>query len=263
MLLWRSVVKRYVSLSGVSFAFAAALLGSANAADMSMPVKAPAYSPPPSNWSGFYIGINGGAGWGTAASSIDLGALAAGLGAGGVTGTIPVGSHEINGFLGGGQIGYNWQSGNIVFGVEGDGDWADIEGTAPCIEVLSCSAKINWTADATARLGVLPMSNVLVYVKGGVAWAGLDYNLSSSGLLGAGTSLGASLSTTKTGGLLGIGTEYLFAPHWTAKIEYNYTDFGSHTDSFTLSETGVGSIAVPVSTTLQLHTVKAGINYHF
>jgi outer membrane immunogenic protein len=219
-----------------------------------MPLKAPAYIAPPSNWSGFYIGINGGAGWGTAASSVDLDAL--GLG-GGVTGSIPIASHELNGFLGGGQIGYNWQSGNVVFGVEGDADWADIEGTAPCIVVLSCSAKINWTADATARLGVLPMSNVLVYVKGGVAWAGVNDNLSAFGLVSG------SLSTTKTGGLLGIGTEYLFAPHWTAKIEYNYTDFGSHSDSFTITEAGVGSITVPVSTTLQLHTVKAGINYHF
>jgi outer membrane immunogenic protein len=249
-------VKRILSGVGVSCVLAAAFLGSANAADMSMPFKAPSYAPPASNWTGFYIGINGGAGWGTAASSIDLGALDPTFG----TGTFPVGSHEINGFLGGGQIGYNWQSGNIVFGVEGDGDWADIEGTAPCVVEFACSAKINWTADATARLGVLPMSNVLVYVKGGVAWAGLDYNLSSSVLLGG---LGGSLSTTKTGGLLGIGTEYLFAPHWTAKIEYNYTDFGSHSDTFTLSETGVGSVAVPVSTTLQLHTVKAGINYHF
>ncbi|MGA8615165.1 MAG: outer membrane beta-barrel protein [Xanthobacteraceae bacterium] len=228
-----------------------------------MPFKAPAYAAPASSWTGFYIGVNGGAGWATAASSIDLAGLAAGLGGLGTLGNFPVGSHEINGFLGGGQIGYNWQTGNIVLGVEGDGDWADVEGTAPCIEVLSCSAKVNWTADATVRLGVLPMSNVLIYVKGGAAWAGLNYNLSSAGVLGAGTSLSSGLTTTKTGGLLGLGTEYLFAPHWTAKIEYNYADFGSHTDTFVLSETGVGSVAVPIQTTLQMHTVKAGVNYHF
>jgi outer membrane immunogenic protein len=251
-------VKRILSLSGVSFAFAAALLGSANAADMSMPLKAPAYTAPTSNWTGFYIGINGGAGWGTSTSSIDLSSLGGGLIFGTLTeSSIPVGAGEINGFLGGGQIGYNWQSGNIVFGLEGDGDWADIQGSSPCIIEFSCSAKVNWTADATARLGVLPVSNMLIYVKGGAAWAGLDYNLSGFGLLSAG------LSTTKTGGLLGIGTEYLFAPHWTAKIEYNYTDFGSHSDTVLLTESGVGSVAVPMSTTLQMHTVKAGINYHF
>jgi outer membrane immunogenic protein len=255
-------VKRILSGVGVSCVLAAAFLGSANAADMGMPLKAPAYTAPASSWTGFYIGVNGGASWGTAASSIDLSALAGGLGAGAL-GNLPVGSHEINGFLGGGQIGYNWQSGNIVFGLEGDGDWADIEGTAPCIIEFSCSAKVNWTADATARLGVLPMSNVLVYVKGGAAWAGLNYSLSSAaGVLGAGTSLNSSLSTTKTGGLIGFGTEYLIAPHWTAKIEYNYADFGSHTDNFVLTAAGA-SIGVPVQTTLQVHTVKAGVNYHF
>ena len=243
-------MKRFLLLSGVSYAFAAALLGSANAADMSMPFKAPSYTAPPSNWSGFYIGINGGAGWGTAASSIDLGALAAGLGAGGVTGTIPVGSHEINGFLGGGQIGYNWQSGNIVFGVEGDGDWADIEGTAPCIEILACSAKINWTADATARLGVLPMSNVLVYVKGGVAWAGLDYNLSSGGLLAPELRLPQALAQQRPAVCL------VSAPNiCLLRIGLRRSSIITPTSAATptpscCSETGLGSIAIPVSTTL-------------
>jgi outer membrane immunogenic protein len=253
-------VKRFLSLGSMSCVLVAAFLGSANAADMSMPYKAPPPPPAPiSNWTGFYIGINGGAGWGTAASSIDLSGLTgfAGLG------TLPVGSHELNGFLGGGQIGYNWQTGNVVLGVEGDGDWANISGTAPCLEdILSCSANVQWTADATVRLGVLPLSNVLVYVKGGAAWAGVNYNLSSSGILVA-TSISSSLTTTKTGGLLGFGTEYLFAPHWTAKIEYNYTDFGSSTNTFVVTETGVGSVALPVQTTLQMHTVKAGVNYHF
>jgi outer membrane immunogenic protein len=247
----------------MSCVLVAAFLGSANAADMSMPLKAPPMAPPPSyNWTGFYIGINGGAGWGTAASSIDLGALAAGLGAGGVTGSFPIGSHELNGFLGGGQIGYNWQTGNVVLGVEGDGDWANISGTAPCLEgILSCGANVQWTADATVRLGVLPLSNLLVYVKGGAAWAGVNYNLSSSGILTT-AAISSSLTTTKTGGLLGFGTEYLFAPHWTAKIEYNYTDFGNSTNTFVLTD-GTASIGVPVQTTLQMHTVKAGVNYHF
>jgi outer membrane immunogenic protein len=240
----------------MSCVLVAAFLASANAADMGTPFRAPPMDPT-SSWTGFYIGVNGGAGWGTAASSIDLSGLGAVITGLGAVGSFPVGSHELNGFLAGGQIGYNWQMGNVVFGIEGDGDWANIQGTAPCIEILSCSANIKWTADATARLGVLPLSNMLVYVKGGAAWAGLDYNLSGFGLVSG------SLSTTKTGALLGLGTEYLFAPHWTAKIEYNYTDFGSHTDSFVLTEAGVGSVSVPVQTTLQMHTVKAGINYHF
>lgn len=68
----------------------------------------------------------------------------------------------------------------------------NVEGTALCIAVLSCSAKVTWTADATAHPGVLPMSNMLVCVKGGAAWAGVNYNL-SSGILG--TTISSSLST--------------------------------------------------------------------
>jgi outer membrane immunogenic protein len=256
-------MKRFLSLSSVSCVLVAALLGSANAADMAL--KAPYAAPPATpSWTGFYIGINGGAGWGTAASSIDLSGLAAALGAGaaGVAGTFPIASHELNGFLGGGQIGYNWQTGNVVLGLEGDGDWANVQGSAPCIVVLSCSANVQWTADATARLGVLPTSNMLVYIKGGAAWAGVNYNLSGGGALLAGASITSSLTTTKTGGLLGIGTEYLFAPHWTAKVEYNYADYGNHTDTFTLTAAGA-SLGVPVQTSLQMHTIKAGVNYHF
>jgi len=249
-------VKRILSLSSMSCVLVAAFLGAANAADLTLPYKAPPPPPAPiSNWTGFYIGVNGGAGWGTSASSINLSALAAGLG------TLPVSSHELNGFLGGGQIGYNWQTGNVVLGVEGDGDWANIQGTAPCIVEFSCAANIQWTADATVRLGVLPLSNVLVYVKGGAAWAGVNYTLSSGALIAPG-GISSNLTTTKTGGLLGIGTEYLFAPHWTAKIEYNYTDFGSSTNTFALSD-GVAVLPVAAQTTLQLHTVKAGVNYHF
>ena len=109
------------------------------------------------------------------------------------------------------------------------------------------------------------MSNVLVYVKGGAAWAGLNYSLSSAaGVLGAGASLNSSLTTTKTGGLLGFGTEYLFAPHWTAKIEYNYADFGSHTDNFRADRARrrVDRRARAYDHSA-VHTVKAGVNYHF
>lgn len=246
---------RTLSLSSVVACVLAVFLGSANAADM--PLKAP--PPPAPSWTGFYIGVNGGAGWATAASSINFAGLAiAGVGAFG-GGSFPIASHELNGFLGGGQVGYNWQTGNIVLGVEGDGDWANITGTAPCILVLSCGDTVNWTADATARIGVLPMSNMLIYVKGGAAWVGETHTLSAS--IG-GVTLNSSLTTTKTGGLLGIGTEYLFAPHWTAKIEYDYADYGSHTDSLTLAVAGL-SASVPVQTSLQMSTVRAGVNYHF
>ena len=231
----------------------------AMAADMAAPVyKAPPPPAPVASWTGFYIGINGGAGWATSESNINL----AGLGA---AATLPLTSHGLNGFLGGGQIGYNYQSGNFLVGLEGDGDWSNIKGTTPCLTTFSCSANMQWTADATVRAGVLPMQNLLVYVKGGASWTSVKYNFTDGGLL-APASLTSNQSETKVGGLLGFGTEYMFAPHWTAKIEYNYVDYGSHTDNFpvTLAVPGAAAtINVPVQTTLKASTVKAGINYLF
>ena len=214
----------------------------------------------PTSWTGIYAGANGGSGLATAASSMNLNLL--------INIDSPssfsVASHELNGFLAGGQAGYNYQFRHFLFGFEGDGDWTNIQGVAPCAGLFSCSANLRWTADATGRLGVLPTNDLLVYVKGGVVWSGVNYVLNSSGALGSYSVLSSSLSTTKTGGLIGIGTEYLFAPHWTAKIEYNYADYGTYTNNFLITETltkATMSVMTPVSTILQMHAVKAGINY--
>ncbi len=236
-------------------------LGTASAMAADMPLKAPMAPPPPPSWTGFYIGVNGGASWATAANAVNLG----GLGIGG-TGTLPLYSQGLNGFLAGGQIGYNYQAGNFLVGVEGDGDWSNIKGTTPCLVVFSCTANMEWTADATVRAGVLPMHNLLVYVKGGASWTDVKYNFSSGSLLGAAT-LTSNQTETKVGGLLGFGTEYMFAPHWTAKIEYNYVDYGSHTDNHTLTLAapglGAANVNVPVQSSLKASTMKAGINYLF
>ncbi len=125
---------------------------------------------------------------------------------------------------------------------------------------------MQWTADATVRAGVLPLNNLLVYVKGGASWTSVKYSFTDGGLL-APLSLTSNQSETKVGGLLGFGTEYMFAPHWTAKIEYNYVDYGSHTDNHTLTAAvpgaGAASINIPVQSSLKVSTMKAGINYLF
>jgi outer membrane immunogenic protein len=123
--------------------------------------------------------------------------------------TLPLYSQGLNGFLAGGQIGYNYQSGNFLVGVEGDGDWSNIKGTTPCLVVFSCTANMQWTADATIRAGVLPRHNLLVYVKGGASWTSVKYNFTDGGLL-APASITSNQSETKVGGLLGFGTEYMF-----------------------------------------------------
>ena len=77
----------------------------------------------------------------------------------------------------------------------------------------------------------------------------------------------SNVTNTQVGGLLGFGTEYMFLPHWTAKIEYNYADYGKNNQNFpvTAAATGIGSVTInaPIQTNLQVHTMKAGINYLF
>src|SRR5262245_22540319 len=137
--------------------FAAAALSisvpqSASAADLRPVAKAPPYAAPVGyNWTGFYVGGHFGAGWGTVeaeTTSINI------TGIGNIPISLPVSSHNINGFLGGGQVGYNWQASPwLVLGVEGSFSGSGIEGTAPCIiGLFSCKTEVNWMADITGRV---------------------------------------------------------------------------------------------------------------
>src|SRR5690554_4792716 len=130
-----------VILAGLGALAMVSMMGAANAADMArrpqaMPVKAPAYAP--YNWTGFYVGINGGGGWGNSDWS-------------GPTGTSGT---NISGGLVGGTIGYNWQMNQLVFGLEADLDWSNIQGsinTAPCTS--SCETRNSWLGTARGRIG--------------------------------------------------------------------------------------------------------------
>ena len=250
--------KRFVAY-GLAILGAVAFIGTAQAADM--PIKAAPYAPAPPvwSWTGFYIGAHGGAGWGTESATLDVGSL----GIGGVTGTFPIGQTSTSGFLGGGQIGYNWQWNSIVLGIEGDFSGADISGSSACaIGLLNCKATTNWVGDITGRLG-FAHDRMLVYLKGGWAWANTDYD---ANLALAGLSISGSASDTHSGGLLGAGIEYAFLPHWTAKIEYNYIDLGSDTFAFpvTASAGGAAITVTPnISVEEKINIMKFGVNYKF
>lgn len=227
------------------------------------PLPAPIYS-----WTGLYLGAHGGAGWGTIESSVDIGATLAGLGIPGLAATLPVSSHNINGFLAGGTLGYNYQMGNFLVGLEGDISWADIDGTGPCLVAFACTTKVNWMADVTGRIGVLATERLLVYAKGGVAFANTDYTFGNSFSAGGATiALTGKLNDTRVGGLFGFGAEYAFMPRWTAKVEYNYMDFGTERYNFplTASVTGVPPATFNAVTDIDqvVHTMKVGVNYKF
>ena len=228
--------------------------GAAQAADM--PVKAaPMAAPPPFSWTGFYIGAHIGAGWGTIESDVLFHDFA-----------FPFSSHNINGFLGGGQAGWNWQvSPWLVIGFEGQFSGADIKGDAPCgviVNLFSCHTKVDWVASAAGRVGVT-YNQTLLYVKGGGAWAETK---SSADLLNLGE-VTFSANKTRSGWMVGAGIEQALWTNWSAKIEYNFMDFGTDTIAFGLNQCvnvkAEGSCAVSADVTQKIHLVKFGLNYRF
>lgn len=253
----------------ISFALVAALgmsiagVSAGSAADLPLKAASPAMISPVSayNWSGFYIGAHAGDGWGTTQSTAILSGALLGAPAGF---NLPVSSQTFNGFLGGFQGGYNWQTGVFVVGVEGDFSFAGLQGNAPCLVVLNCNVRHDWVGDITGRVGVLAFDRALVYIKGGAAWADANYSISNTF---GGASISGSASTTRFGGLLGFGVEYPFLPRWTAKLEYNFISFGNQTVNVPVGITpavaGVSAVNVPTQINESMHIIKGGVNYHF
>jgi outer membrane immunogenic protein len=232
-------------------------------ADITLPpVNAPLIGLPFS-WTGFYLGGNVGAGFGTTETSADVGPIITAITGTPVAATLSASSQTFNGFLGGFQGGYNWQAGVVVLGVEGDFDFADMQGNAPCVVVLNCNIKHNWVADITGRVGVVAVERALLYLKGGVAWEASKFSAGNTITIGTspGTISGSASGTgTQIGGLLGMGIEYAFLPNWSAKIEYNFIDYGTRSFNAPISSNapplaGVG--AIPVSITENEHIIKA------
>ncbi len=168
--------------------------------------KAPAMIATVYDWSGFYIGINGGGA--SAHTSWDQTAPLVG----------GEGSHNATGGTVGGQVGYRWQSGQWVFGLEGQGNWADFTGdNTSALLAQRNRTKIDSFGLITGQVGYA-WNNGLVYAKGGGAVVGVKnevFSTATGGLL-------ASNSDTRWGGTVGAGLEFGFAPNWSVGVEYNH-----------------------------------------
>jgi outer membrane immunogenic protein len=190
-------------------------------------VKDEPYFAPPVTWSwnGFYYGVHAGYGW----SDIDWQE-------GGLNG-----SHDGSGGTLGGQIGYNWQTGRLVYGIEGDLSAAWIDGGTGC-----CDHSVNWLASIRGRLGLAVNDNrTLLYATAGGAWADIDYN----GL--------ASFSDTHSGWVVGGGIEHMLTPHMSVRAEYLY---------YALDDTTApaGSLGVgPTNLDPNIQTLRVGLNFKF
>jgi outer membrane immunogenic protein len=186
----------------------------ASAADLAARpyTKAPPMIAAVYDWSGFYIGANGG--WGSARNCWDFLTPAG-------TFVAAEGCHDSSGGTAGGQIGYRWQAGTFVFGLEAQGNWADFRGSngslIPPVGLFTNQTKLDAFGLFTGQIGYA-WNNALLYVKGGGAVTSNRYNqyFTPTGALAA-----SSGDDTRWGGVVGVGLEYGFAPNWSAAIEYD------------------------------------------
>jgi outer membrane autotransporter protein len=183
--------------------------------------------PPPSplmpipTWNGFYVGGHLG-GVTSSETATDINGFTA--------------SPDPSGFLGGVQAGYNYQiAPNWLIGIEGELSWTSANGSSQGL-----NSDHRWYDTLDGRLGYV-MGPWLLYAKGGAAWMNADYSIP-----------GLSVNITRDGWNIGAGAEFMLAPQWSAKAEYNFLDFGK--DS-------IFPIAATVDT--QVHQFKVGVNYHF
>jgi len=232
-----------------------ALLAVAPALAADLPSRAPVMKAPvrevPFSWTGFYVGAQGGYGWLDYKQTIVSDSLALGLCS--TSGLVDSCSSSPGGGVFGGFAGYNWQSGNIVFGVEADGSWVGLKRTetlpTSLVGSVTVRGEVEWLATVRGRLGVA-FSPTMVYVTGGVAFGGVN-----SGWTNTGAPPVATLDKgTKTGWVAGGGIEHAFARNWSIRAEVLYHDLGK--------DTGTTSFAGGTYTTAfrhQVTTARAGL----
>ena len=238
-------------LLGASALVAVVSITPASAADLAArpytkappPMMAAAY-----DWSGFYIGANGG--WGSQRNCFTSVAPALFLGG--------EGCHDADGGVAGGQIGYRWQSASWVFGLEAQGDWADLRGSNESLVFpgFTNRSEMNAFGLFTGQVG-WAWANTLLYVKGGAAVTDNRHSIidDATGLVA-----GRASDDTRWGAVVGAGLEFGFAPNWSAGVEYDHIFMGDRNATFT-DATGAFFGADRISGDVDLVTVR--LNYRW
>ena len=230
-MIWKNLWKGVIAASLATVILAPV----AQAADLGGRYKSmkdePDYGPPRYLWTGLYLGAHAGYGWGTSRQT-------------NTTTLVTTGDYDTDGFLGGGTIGYNFQSGQVVWGLETDISFSDVSGNSFVACAAGCTSSLDWLWTLRGRVG-LDFNGWMPYVTGGLAVA--DGFVSTNG---AGTS-----SDTLTGWTIGGGLEVKLDRNWSVKAEYLFVDLGD------MRNPVPGS---PIRADFdELHIVRAGINYKF
>lgn len=230
-------------------------LGAAPAIAADLPArtytKAPAMIAAISDWSGFYIGLN--AGGGSAHSCWTNTA-----GPGGTPTNVGEGCSNASGGLAGGQLGYRWQTGGWVFGVEAQGDWAGFKGSNPSQFIAGATnqSKIDALGLFTGQVGY-SWNNVLWYVKGGGSVANAKYN----GITTATGSVFDHAGDTRWGGVIGTGVEVGFAQNWSVAAEYDHIFSGNRAFTFNAVPGGATTRTDTVGQDIDMASVR--VNYRW
>jgi outer membrane immunogenic protein len=191
------------------------------------------------NWSGLYVGLQAGYGWGTSNHR---------------QGTAQTDDFTMSGFVGGGTLGWNWQAPGsaLVWGIETDISWSNIHGSRPigltggffCF-TGPCETFVKWFGTVRGRIGVA-FDRSLLYATGGLAYGNLFAQITPDPTFTGGE--------TKAGWTAGFGWEWAFAPNWSVKAEYLYVDFGRFV---------YGTSPPPPTALAQFSVFRGGVNWHF
>ena len=239
-------------------AFTVASAATVLAADITRPVYKAPPAPALYSWTGFYLGIHGGGArfdkdWFYPCTATNL--------------LIPFatcnqaqGGHSGTSWLAGGQVGFNYQVGQWVWGIEAEFSATRLKGDSVDLAFPSdvIHSRTNFIGTVAPRVGVA-WDRALLYAKGGAAWVHDDHSLSiaTSGL----TTFTAD--ETRWGWMVGAGIEYAFAQNWSAKVEYNYMDFGTERILFNPNGAVPGLLPFDDDIRQRIQTVKVGLNYKF
>ena len=243
--------KLFRTATGVATLLALSMAADAAEVGARPTVYAPVYGAPPFSWTGFYIGGNVGGAWDRRELTDSLFGLSLST------------PNAKGAFIGGGQLGFNYQLGSLVLGIEGE-----LEGVAstnspsngvvgPAFGTIQVTSSNRWITTLAARIGVTN-DTWLFYAKGGGGWVGNDNFTINNTVTGA---LVAGGSNTSSGWLVGAGIEWAVAPNWSIKIEYDY--LGLNRQTFTVPAGGLFAGDTFTTSNPNVQMVKIGANYLF
>lgn len=247
----------------------------ASAADVASNMAAGWPGTPLPNWTGFYAGLNVGGGWSDDPVHFinGVGPFGPAIAATAIPSPLTPGAR---GFVGGGQAGYNFQSGPVVYGIEADFQYADVNGTSTALKsvagfptlVTTANNKVEWVGTLRPRVGMTFGPAVLIYATAGLAYGQAESSASTTVVGPPGTTCGTSAlcsvgsaSVTRAGWTAGFGAEYALSHAWSVKLEYLYYDLGRVT--YNMISTLTPTAGMQGSVILQENLARVAFNYKF